>query len=297
MPRSIKQRFEALRSIDDRFFALLDGATESIRPALSVSKRPKTASALFAIGVKAAWLKNGVFEMHETDNLYAGRALFRALTEHYLKGVYLFARNAVDKTDDVGTEYFNFCGAAEMIEYGEAWRARGRLFGQDRLIEYATMLDRFYPSLSSYSPKIIAARSAQFKYRAILRYLANNASELVSVKTPFLANVIPSYALLSSYVHGGPTGAVEFAVLPNATARRKEAFKDAELAFLLASHVQSLAVLVLGQDSKALLPLFSEMARTLKQYARRSKSTPNQPMEADLRKRASPARSAAHGRR
>ena len=48
---SIKQRFEALRSIDDRFFALLDGATESLRPALSVSKSPKTASALINVFV------------------------------------------------------------------------------------------------------------------------------------------------------------------------------------------------------------------------------------------------------
>ncbi len=232
-----------------------------------------------ALSVRAGVLKNGVFDMHETRNLYAARVLFRALTEHYLKAMYLFARYVVEKTDQVGTEYFDFCGAAEMIEYGEAWRARGRLFGEDRLMQYTTLLDRFYPSIKSHSPKTIAAKSAQFKYRAILRYLAENGSGLVSVKVPFLANVIPSYALLSSYVHGGPTAEQEFATPPTMAALRKESLKDAELAFLLAAHAQSLAVLVLAQDSKGLLPLVAKMNHTLKQYARGPKSTPNRQLQ------------------
>ena len=166
MSRSVNQRFGTLRDTDDQFFRLLDRATKAIKPALSLSKNPKTARALMALSVRAGVLKNGVFDMHETRNLYAARVLFRALTEHYLKAMYLFARYVVEKTDQVGTEYFDFCGAAEMIEYGEARRARGRLFGEDRLIQYTTLLDRFYPSIKSHSPKTIAAKSAQFKYRA-----------------------------------------------------------------------------------------------------------------------------------
>ena len=62
-------------------------------------------------------------------------------------------------------------------------------------------------------------------------------------------------------------------------ALRKESLKDAELAFLLAAHAQSLAVLVLAQDSKGLLPLVAKMNHTLKQYARGPKSTPNRQLQ------------------
>jgi len=57
-----------------------------------------------------------MFDMVESGNPYAFKAL-RCYCEHYLKFTYIFVRFLKENSDDVGREYFSYCGAIESRDY------------------------------------------------------------------------------------------------------------------------------------------------------------------------------------
>ncbi|MGE3510198.1 MAG: hypothetical protein AB7N65_15100 [Vicinamibacterales bacterium] len=74
--------------------------------------------------------------------------------------------------------------------------------------DYDAAVRRAYPKAASLSQRELEAHSAKFRYREILRYLSTE-TDLISQATPFLSKIVPVYASLSSYVHGGPWAQLE----------------------------------------------------------------------------------------
>ena len=78
--------------------------------------------------------------------------------------------------------------------------------------------------------------SNQFRYRSILRFLSRQAPGVVTKEYPFLARIVPVYALLSSFVHGGPWTDMDTANYSKPEALR-ECKHDAEVVFLMTTSV------------------------------------------------------------
>jgi hypothetical protein len=77
---------------------------------------------MFGFCAKTTALKTAMFDMIDSNNPYAFKALFRCYCEHYLKFTYIFVRFASEKSDDVGREYFSYSGAIESRDYLPPWR-------------------------------------------------------------------------------------------------------------------------------------------------------------------------------
>lgn len=211
------------RDLDDRAFEVFrDG--ESMFAVVQESKFPKTYAAMFGFIVKCNALKTGMFETIDSNNPYAFRALLRCFCDHYLKFTYVWVRFLREKSDAVGQEYFSYCGAIEARDYLKALVESERLLGRGLVSDYRRAIDRVYPSAREMSIKELEAASAKFRYRSILRFLADGEKALLGADAPFLASIVPVYAELSSFVHGGPWSdiAMQSFAKPEAIAKCEE---------------------------------------------------------------------------
>lgn len=192
------------RDADDEFFSIVEAHGSEVLGEAVTSKFPRTLRAMAMFVAKGNSLKTAMFDAIDSNNPYAFRVLYRSFCEHYLRFMYLWVRLSKEKTDAVGTEYYSFCGAMEAMDYGAALKAAENLIGNEVAAEFKDIVANLYPDCAALTKKELEASSAKFKYRAILRYLARPDVGFVAREHPFLASIVPAYALYSSFVHGGP---------------------------------------------------------------------------------------------
>jgi len=192
------------RELDERVFAIVEEHGSEALTAGLKTKFPQTLRAMAIFCAKANSLKTAMFDMIDSNNPYAFRVLYRSFCEHYLRFTYLWVRMSKDKSDDVGKEYYSYCGAVEALDYGNSLRVAESLIGNDVSANFSDAIEKLYPEAAHLSKKELDEYSGKFKYRAILRYLAGEGIGFVSPKTPFLSAIVPAYALYSSFIHGGP---------------------------------------------------------------------------------------------
>jgi hypothetical protein len=202
---------------------------------------------MFGFCAKTNALKSAMFDLLETENPYAFRVMFRCLCEQYLKFMYVFTRFMREKTDDVGVEYRSFCGAIEMHDYAGAVELAESLVGYSVVAEVDRIVARVYPQAATLTKTELERASAKFRYRAILKFLTQERPSLVSEKTPFLAAIVPAYALLSSYVHGGPWTDIDLFGSEWSEAI-EQCRRDSELAFLMTASVLFFTALVVSRE-------------------------------------------------
>ncbi|MFS0755870.1 MULTISPECIES: DUF5677 domain-containing protein [Noviherbaspirillum] len=199
------------RDADDEYFEVFKEYGSSLAEVIGRTDFPKTYRAMFGFCAKANSLKTAMFECVDTKNPYAFKVLFRCFCEHYLKFTYLWACFVKEKSDRVGSDYFSFCGAVEAQDYVAAIAMAERLLGNEVVANTRNAIAEFYPDAAKLSARELKQLSGQFKYRTILRFLADERFAFVAKERPFLAQIVPTYALLSSFVHGGPYTDLEMA--------------------------------------------------------------------------------------
>ena len=192
------------READDQVFAIVEEHRAAVFGAGFETKFPQTLRAMSMFCAKANSLKTAMFDAIDSNNAYAFRVLYRSFCEHYLRFMYLWVRMTKEKSDEVGKEYYSYCGAVEALDYGNSLKMAEGLIGNDVAVNFSDAIQKLYPEAANLSKKQLEEYSGKFKYRAILRYLANEDIRFVSSKTPFLSAILPAYALYSSFVHGGP---------------------------------------------------------------------------------------------
>ncbi len=145
-----------------------------------------------------------------TKNTYTAQILLRSLIEHFLIGFYVFLRVRIDKTDDVGDEYYDFYQNSEYLKQ-ETYSIQIENI-QNRLSEKidATRLKQKFPHLNNLEQKDLESYHFEGNKFANLKnigkFLIENGDfepKLQPITTK-LVDLIDLYNYLSSYVHGGP---------------------------------------------------------------------------------------------
>jgi hypothetical protein len=104
-----------------------------------------------------------------------------------------------------------------------------------------------YPEVEHLSNAELERRSGMFKYRSILRFLASEPYEFVAAERPFLAHIVPAYALLSSFVHGGPYADLEMAEFAQPHVL-EECHSNAEVVVLMSASVYMLTAAAVARE-------------------------------------------------
>lgn len=243
------------RDADDEYFEVFKLHGPSLGSTIGRTAFPRTYRAMFGFCAKTNSLKTAMFECIDTNNPYAFKVLFRCFCEHYLKFMYLWVCFLNEKSDRVGKEYFSFCGAVEAQDYASAIAMAESLLGNEVVANAKEVIAQHYPEAAKLSSRELERLSGQFKYRSILRFLADDKFGFVGKDRPFLAQIIPTYALLSSFVHGGPYTDLEMVnfAQPSAIAACET---DVELVTLMTATVFMFTAAAIARE----YPEFNEIA-------------------------------------
>lgn len=237
------------REIDDDFFEVFCETSEGLFRHINDTAFPQTYKCMFTFSAKLGGLKTGMFECADTNNPYAFKVLFRSFCEHYLRFLYVWTRFTHEATDQPGNDYYSYCGATEALDYVNSLSASERLLGTDVAANAKKIAAALYPELEVISNTELERRAGVFRHRSILRFLAGEPYEFITAERPFLSQIIPTYALLSSFVHGGPYAELEMAGFSKPSAL-EQCHSDAELVVALTASAYMLAAAAVAREHK-----------------------------------------------
>ena len=255
------------RDADDEYFQVFAEHSSSMISAMKRTVFPKTYRAMFGFCAKTNGLKTGMFECIDTNNPYSFKVLLRSFIEHYLKFMYIWTRFVSERSDDVGKEYFSFCGAVEAHEYVAAFATLESLLGNKVTVDAEEAVARLYPDASALSKRELDRLSGQFKHRSILRFLADEGTHFIARERPFLANFVPIYAELSSFVHGGPYTDLEMPsfATPSAIALCET---NAEVVVLMAASVFQLTAGAVAREFPEYIEIAPKVGEVLDRFSK-----------------------------
>ena len=244
---------------DDAYFEIVTGEMTGLFASTEATQYPETRRAFLGFCAKTNSLKTALFDMIESNNPYAFNALFRCLCEHYLKFLYIFVRFTSETSDLAASEYYSYCGAIEARDYLNSIAAAEALLGNEIVGNVQKAIATVYPEAAGLSTRQLEREAERFKYRSILRFLQGEVPGMVAAERPFLASIVPAYALLSSFVHGGPYTEMEIYSYAKPEALQK-CEQYAEIAFLMAASVFMMSAAALSREN----PMHSGVAPRVK---------------------------------
>lgn len=252
-------KFEEIRDIDFDIHDIFEKNGPVIFEFVKSDKIPKTANTFLIFITKTNFIKESIFELYESQNIYSINILFRSLIEHYLRFQYMFFRVLIDKNDDIGEDYLKFCSLSENIDTGKAWKEIAKILELNPTADPYELLKEIIPDFKKYTKEEISKRSDQFRYKNIIRFINNKLNKENKFEgNEFLLKIIPIYSELSSFVHGGPGADQTLFNTINEKDRKEEVLKKIEMSFMIAATVKLFSYLVFYQYDKRLGGAFSE---------------------------------------
>jgi hypothetical protein len=253
------------READDEYFRVIEDHGSRVFSTLGATSFPQSYRAMFMFCAKTNSLKTAMFDCIDSNNPYAFKALFRCFCDHYLKFMYVWVRFLSERSDQVGTEYYSFCGAAEAKDYVSAIAMAEGLLGNSVVADVTAALAELYPEAAKLSSKALEQASSQFKYRSILRFLGSDKLKFVAQERPFLAQIVPAYALLSSFVHGGPYTDMEMFGYSEPEAL-EDCEREAEVVFLMAATVFMLTAMAVSREFGEAGPIAGKVKQVIDEF-------------------------------
>lgn len=201
--KMINYEIDGILEFEDSFHAEWEKEAEVFMPVLIRSKFLNTVSALVGLTASITSIKLGIYSLAKDSetNLYPAKILHRTLIEHYLKFNYILARFLTEKTDEVGLEYRKYIQISEILSYANASEIVNSIVDASIDSEILNKLKKEHPEFNI-SQKGLRRITSKWKHRNIIKYLRSNSSSLGG-DNPYLLKLIPEYAELSSFIHGG----------------------------------------------------------------------------------------------
>lgn len=252
-------------SADDQLFSAFEAEAKDLLASVGRTKFKNTYRALFGFVFKTNSLKTALFDCIESENPYVFRIVFRCLCEHYLKFTHIFMRFLEEQNDDVGTDFFAYCGASEAKDYAKSLNLAESLIGSEYSIDFDHLVKKYYPKAANLSSRSLEAKSAEFRYREILRRLAKKRPELISKEIPFLASIVPAYAEYSAFVHGGPMADSHMTMF-GAESEIMHCRETAGLAFTMVATIYAFTTRIVAQEFEEFTSVARKIEGILRSY-------------------------------
>lgn len=226
---------------------------------------PKTGQVMIQFMAKGNFLKTAIFDLCEVGNIYGVKIIFRSLIEHALKAQFIFMKWVENKNDQTAENYLKWYEASEIYDYIKSMEATTKIFNSKELQHKPDkILFDLHPEFKEKSLKEIKEIASQFNYRLIIKYInetlfKNKDSEYFL----FLLKIIPNYAELSGFVHGGPTADKDMFIYIKEEDRDEELLRIAYLAVSLAASTAAFLVLGLISYDRSFGELFMKISESM----------------------------------
>ncbi len=255
MSRSKSKNFEitGVLAFDDEFHESFEELANKFVPVLSESEYLATSLSLMGLIGSVNSIKLGIYDLAEEcyTHLYVIKILHRTLIEHYLKFYYVLFRFLKEKNNDVGIEYRKYSKISETLAYINAADVSKSMVGTSTENQVLKKLKKENPELKI-SKKQLNDITVKWKHRNIISFLKNNTG-LIQGEDSYFLKLIPEYAELSSFVHGGTFAEEYYHKVFDSGELKKEIYKEvAESCFIAASIKVHLMLAVVEIDSSFL---------------------------------------------
>jgi hypothetical protein len=189
---------------DDWLHEEFSAAGDSFMPVLKGSSFPITMQSLIGLMASTNSIKLGVYDLveHCDTHLYVVKILHRTLLEQFLRFEYVCQKFLDEKSEDVGIEYRKYSKISEILSYLSASNVSAKMAGKSTNEIILKKLKKEYPEMNV-SRKNLDEITRKWKHRNIIRYLTSRGNSSKEGDHSFLIGMIPEYAELSSFVHGG----------------------------------------------------------------------------------------------
>lgn len=195
---------------DDKVFEHFEKALPKIITLTTEYEHKRVMNALYQFMLSLGLLKNAIFDLVDSDNLYAVKANYRIYLEHWLRGIYIFTRYSLEQNEDVGKEFYSLLRISELEKYGDSVFVISEMLEIDREYEnIQEFLNKFVPEISKIDRSHISDAVKNFQYKNIINYIRENKGP----GNKWVHLIISDYSELSSYVHGGATAAEDYVAL------------------------------------------------------------------------------------
>lgn len=251
---------------DEDFAECMSVANDALPAAIRDSSYPFTVAGTIGLMASADSLKLGIIRLAQSENLYGTSVLYRSVIEHFVRFQYLFFRWVEERSDEPGREYDLFSKLSESLATADAVILSERLKGHEIAAEPLEILKQRGEAPEGVSKRQIQAITARWKYRNIIRYITDNQNAASLRGSPLLAHMIPIYAELSSFVHGGKGAEQSVSKLMDSTEDVGLAWEHAKWGSILANSLKPHFFLILGQDTAPFLEHFKALDARFRAY-------------------------------
>ncbi|RKD16575.1 hypothetical protein BCY91_17210 [Pelobium manganitolerans] len=238
------EKLEKIREIDDEIFECLQEYFPKVKDCNFKKDFPVSFVLILSFDTSANFIKTGILDCAETDNLYGAKILFRSLIEHYLRFKYIFFNWTKTKSDETSEKYFIFSFANDEINSVKAEISKMQLYNP--LYKF----DSWDDLLKKYSKSEIEKQSVNYTYKNIIKFLIKEMNKPDESQIPFLGNIITEYSKLSSYVHGSILATNETMEFSVESKRMTEIIRISSLATQMSASIKLFSLIMLLQNDR-----------------------------------------------
>lgn len=244
MEKILAKELSEILKFDDWLHEEFSRLSERLTPVLIESKAPITSFSLMGLLATINSIKLGMYDLIEKcdTHLYVVKILHRSLIEQFLRFQYLFSRFIIESNDEVGIEYRKYSRISEVLAYVNASAVAYSMVGKTTEEIVLKKLKKDFPELSI-SRKELESITNRWKHRSIIKYLNANA-KLAQPGGAYILNLIPEYAELSSFVHGGTSAEESYNHSMSEGSLKEQMLSEAEEACRVAALTKGMLLIV-----------------------------------------------------
>lgn len=207
------------------------------------------------------FMKNGVFSLVKTEDIYSSEILYRCIIEHYIKQEYLVLKYLTTRNNSVGIEYKYFSDIGEQFDFINSVNKQNKLFNKEEVeYDFNEVLSLRYPEYRNLSKQKVREIKNQFSINNLIKVICELSKNISNISE--MKDFILDYSILSSFVHGGQNAInAMLSFSQNENQKQKEKYKIVRQAMNI-SYLSRFNVLILSsnfyKDSKKVMLLMKE---------------------------------------
>ena len=241
-------KVDKIRDTDDLLFEEFQEYFSKIANSCFAKTFPQTCNLSLFFDTSINFIKTGIYENVDADNLFAVKILFRTLIEHYLRYHLIWFKWCACKNDEYSKHYIMYSEAKEVIDTIKAEINANNLNSNWDTVEQWRKVLKTYPKLNGLSEADIKTECNKFSIKNIIRFINVELGE--KFKTSMLQSILVEYSKLSSYAHGGIASHYDFLRYSEEDIRIVEMERIVALSTQIAASVKLFTLIMLIQTDK-----------------------------------------------
>jgi hypothetical protein len=253
-------------TVDDKQQELVEIIIQRLFNLLKTTDLKRSVLSVISFIGNTNFIKNGIFDLVESENVYSIKILFRSLIEHFLKFQYLLLRFLESQNDTIFTEFERFSQYSDLLSYGNSLKNINHILNsKDADLSSFEILKEMFPELKGQTNKWVKDKIEEYRIQNIIKYINDRINKDNSYSSnKFILDLLPVYSELSSFVHGSSEANKIMLKLSDPKLRMEDLNKSVEFSLNITLLISSSACLMFAKQDEGLIKYYNNFLSLLK---------------------------------